>query len=53
MQVAFWASQEAQNEYKVQCQPLKHRFFQTYVSRILDWSKGTKFVPSAMRELDS
>ena len=25
-QVAFWADQEAKNEFKVTCEPLKHRF---------------------------
>jgi len=26
-QVAFWVGQEAENEFKVTCDPLKHRFF--------------------------
>jgi len=26
-QVAFWVGQDAENEFKVTCEPLKHRFF--------------------------
>jgi len=25
--VAFWVGQEAKNEFKVTCEPFKHRFF--------------------------
>jgi len=44
-QVAFWDGQEAENEFKLPCEPLKHRIF--------GWSGGIKCVPSARRPLES
>jgi len=49
MQVAFWASQEAENEFKVKRQPLKHRFFR--LTQVVFWA-GLK-AQSVMRKLDS
>ena len=51
-QVAFWDGQEAENEFKVTCEPLKHRF-STSIKLHFGIVKRRKCVQSAMRALET